>query len=158
METPVTERLTDARFWAIVEEIGWPHVDSDAAKLLLMRAYPPSVMEAVHAAFHRKTADLARAAAVDWCCDSWDDTRAHIVGLGAEVYARNWKTRTSCSNGWSEESTRRALRTACRSMRIMDCSPTADMRNLWCGHLIPNIVRNLERYRLVGDSNERAVI
>ena len=95
METPVTERLTDARFWAIVEEIGWPHVDPDAAKLLLMRAYPPSVMEAMHAAFHRA------------CGPGYDD---------------DWPF------------------------------------SAWCGHLIPNIVRNLERYRLVGDSNERAVI
>ena len=80
------ELLPDPEFWAIVEEIGWPRKDFDAVKLMLMRKYPPQTMEAMAASLRQKTAELARAAKVNWCCDSWDDTRNHIVGLGKRVY------------------------------------------------------------------------
>ncbi len=81
--------LTDNLFWEIVTEIGWPRRDIDAVKLMLMRTYPPETMEAMHITFCNKKAELARAAAVDFCCDSWDDTRAHIVGLGREEFQHN---------------------------------------------------------------------
>ena len=36
-----------------------------------------------------KKAQLATAAAVDWCCDSWGDSRAHIIGLGRVQFERH---------------------------------------------------------------------
>ena len=81
--------LNESDFWAIVSEMNWPHDGVDAAKLRFMQTYPPETAEAFRKVFAQKKRDITAAANVDWCCDSWDDTRAHVIGLGETEFRRH---------------------------------------------------------------------
>lgn len=84
-----THEVSEDLFWEMVDEVGWPDVDIDSAKIKLMQRYDVQTMARFREIFARKSSELSDAAAVDWCCDGWDDTRAHIVGLGRLEYQRN---------------------------------------------------------------------
>ncbi|MEX2443121.1 MAG: hypothetical protein WD492_05930 [Alkalispirochaeta sp.] len=81
--------MTENEFWRIVAEIGWPEADDDEAKYQFMKTYPPAVAEQFSEIFGEKKRALRRAGGVQAVCDSWDDTLAHIVGLGREEWQRN---------------------------------------------------------------------
>ena len=78
--------MTDEEFWTIVAELGWPATGYDQAKLLFMQRYDVSVSTAFSREFRRRKGALTKAAGVDWICDSWDDVRAHVIGLGKDEY------------------------------------------------------------------------
>ena len=207
------KNLREDEFWALVEEVGWPEVAIDAAKLSLMRRYDSETMESFRRVFHRKSNELARAAAMDWCCDSWDDTRAHIIGLGRAEFERNLSNpalmREREENGdyresfvycipfvedyglLTDEGYARRLREVRGFVDSLDAADPDDVpprlyrrfdqaRQVctllldqnwtaavtayhaaygegytsdwpfsdWCGYLVPNMVHDLERYRL----------
>ena len=83
--------MDEVTFWKIVEKINWPKTDYDEAKLWFMQHYSVEEAKAFTEIFLEKKSELARASGEDLCCDSWDDTRAHIIGLGEEEYNRNIK-------------------------------------------------------------------
>ena len=207
------EKLSEDRFWAIVEEVGWPEVSIDEAKLALMKRYDSETMECFYEVFDRKKAQLATAAEVDWCCDSWDDTRAHIIGLGRAEFERHINNpalilERESSNDYresfsycipfpedyglvSDDGYVKRLQDVRRFVDMLNEADPGDVpprlyrrfdeaRHVaahllardwpaavtayhaaygegyadewpfvhWCGYLIPNIVRDLERYRL----------
>jgi hypothetical protein len=47
-----------------------------------MKTYPPEVADEFSNIFGEKTRALRKAGRLRAVCDSWDDTLAHIVGLG----------------------------------------------------------------------------
>lgn len=208
------KHIDENQFWEMVETVGWPNVDVDAAKLDLMLRYDSQTTATFRIVFNLKKAELTRAAAVDWCCDSWDDTRAHIVGLGRTEYERHLMNpatiRGRHQNGDFKESFAYCLPfpddyellcdsgydTQLREVRqFLEMLNTADPDDVppnlyrrfdqvrgvsqpllgrewraavrayheaygdgyaddwpfagWCGYLIPNIVRDLEKYRLL---------
>lgn len=85
--------MTREEFWAVVEEIGWGKktTDTSAVKIELMRRGPEfcgsfckhfeEVQEELYAAGTKANLDL--------CCDSWDDTINHVVGLGQMTFKAN---------------------------------------------------------------------
>lgn len=81
--------MNETEFWHIVEEILWPQVHYGEAKYRFMRRYPPEVAEEFGEIFLRKKAELRKAGRVEAVSDGWDDTLAHIVGLGKAEYERN---------------------------------------------------------------------
>jgi hypothetical protein len=83
--------MDEATFWTIVDEIKWPKKGYDEAKLWFMQHYSVEEAKAFTEIFLKKKSELARASEEDRCCDSWDDTLAHIIGLGEEEYTRNIK-------------------------------------------------------------------
>jgi len=87
-----SDAMTEVIFWEIVAEIGWPDVDIAKAKLAFMRRHDCTVAEAFRRQFYKRQDDLAREAAVDWCCDSWEYVRSHIVGLGQSEFDRHMRT------------------------------------------------------------------
>ena len=76
-------------FWKIVAELKWPDVDYDDAKFWFMQNYTAKEADEFRSLFAQKRNDLVKASGSNACCDSWDDTLAHIVGLGEAEYKKN---------------------------------------------------------------------
>ncbi len=213
-----THEVSEDQFWKMVDGVGWPDVDIDSAKIKLMQLYDARTMARFREIFQRKNAELSDAAAVDWCCDSWDDTRAHIVGLGQVEYERNLLNPSLIRDRYhncefresfayclpfsedydllSDSAYVKRLKDVHEFMSELDAADPDDIpprlyrrfdevrelgRTLlasnwseavrmyhaayghgyaddwpfknWCGYLIPNIIRDLERYRLTPQSN-----
>lgn len=80
--------MTRDEFWILVESIGWgtKTTDTDAVKVRLMREL--TLEQANEAAKHLSAAEGELCKAVEdelgnsYCCDSWSDVLAHVVGLG----------------------------------------------------------------------------
>jgi hypothetical protein len=81
--------MNDKKFWEIVDEINWPEVDCDDAKFWFMKNYTTDEAEDFLKLYSQKRNELILKSGSDACCDSWDDTLAHIVGLGEEEYKKN---------------------------------------------------------------------
>lgn len=78
--------MTETDFWGIVRELEWPRHHYDATKLMFMDRWPLQVASDFEEYFRRAKGALHKAAGGRWLCDSWDDTKAHVVGLGREVW------------------------------------------------------------------------
>jgi hypothetical protein len=78
--------MTEKEFWRIVTELEWPRHHYNATKLIFMDRWPLQVATEFEEHFGRATLALHRAACGRWLCDSWDDTKAHVVGLGREAW------------------------------------------------------------------------
>ena len=77
------------QFWQIVEKIGWPNMHYDDARYWFMQNYSKEEAEEFLETFLFYKNRLNKAAGDSFCCDSWDDTTAHIIGLGKREYDRN---------------------------------------------------------------------
>jgi hypothetical protein len=69
--------------------MNWPVNDTYDAQYRFMKKYSVEVAEQFSETYKRKRNELNKATAIDICCDSWDDTLAHIIGLGEEEYQKN---------------------------------------------------------------------
>lgn len=81
--------MDEQEFWSIVAEIGWPHVHYDAAKRWFMEQVTVEKAGEFREVYSSKVRTLRRIADSDAVCDSWDDTLAHIVGLGEVEFKRH---------------------------------------------------------------------
>ncbi|MFP4409460.1 MAG: hypothetical protein ACLFPW_13145 [Spirochaetaceae bacterium] len=81
--------MKDSEFWRMVEKMGWPEVHYDEAKYRFMLRYPPAVAEEFEETFLAKKAELRKAGRVEAVSDGWDDTLAHIIGLGKAAWEQN---------------------------------------------------------------------
>ncbi len=81
--------MTETLFWQIVDEMSWPETDPDDVKFRFMKAHSIEEAEQFREIYIRKRNELVAASGKDFCCDSWDDTLAHIIGLGEEEYQRH---------------------------------------------------------------------
>jgi hypothetical protein len=78
--------MTETDFWRIVTELEWPCHHYDATKLMFMDRSPLQAAIEFEEHFGRAKGALHKAAGERRLCDSWDDTKAHVVGLGREVW------------------------------------------------------------------------
>lgn len=78
--------ITEEQFWQIVAELEWPTHHYDATKLTFMDRWPLETAGDFLDHFLNAKAALDRAAGEQWICDSWDDTKAHVVGLGRAAW------------------------------------------------------------------------
>ncbi len=81
--------MQDTVFWRMVEEMGWPEVFYDEAKYRFMLRYRPDVAEEFMQVFLAKKAELRSVGRVQAVSDGWDDTLAHIIGLGKTEWEQN---------------------------------------------------------------------
>ena len=81
--------MDDKKFWAIVEEVNWPNIHYYEAQYCFMRTHSPHEAVEFREKFMEKRRALVQASGEQICCDSWDDTLAHIIGLGEAEYLRN---------------------------------------------------------------------
>ena len=81
--------MDDTQFWEIVSELNWPNIHYCDAQYHFMRTHSLQEAEEFREQFMEKRKALAHAAGERMCCDSWDDTLAHIIGLGEAEYTRN---------------------------------------------------------------------
>jgi len=77
------------QFWQMVEKIGWPNMHYDDARYWFMQNYSKEEAEEFLKIFLSCKSTLSKAAGDSFCCDSWDDATAHIIGLGKEEYDRH---------------------------------------------------------------------
>ena len=80
------------QFWQIVEEIGWPNIHYDNARYWFMQNHSKEEAKEFIDTFLSYKHSLNKAAGESFCSDSWDDTTAHIIGLGKTEYDRNIET------------------------------------------------------------------
>lgn len=80
------------QFWHIVGEIGWPNIHYDDARYWFMQNYSKEEADEFSKIFLTHKDRLNKAAGDSYCCDSWDDTTAHIIGLGREEFERHIET------------------------------------------------------------------
>jgi|GEM_PF-6928940 len=78
--------MTEADFWRIITELEWPQHHYHTTKLHFMDRWPLQAAVEFQEHFGRAKLALHKAAGERWLCDSWDDTKAHVVGLGHEVW------------------------------------------------------------------------
>ena len=76
-------------FWNIVHEMKWPEIHYDEARLRFMQNHRREEAEKFLELFLTHKVKLNKAAGEAYCCDSWDDTTAHIIGLGKEEFDRH---------------------------------------------------------------------
>ena len=81
--------MDEQEFWSIVGEIGWPDAHYDAAKRWFMEQVTVEEAGEFREVYCAKVRTLRRVAESDAVCDSWDDTLAHIVGLGEDEFRRH---------------------------------------------------------------------
>lgn len=81
--------MDDKKFWEIVRELNWPDTHYYEAQYRFMRTHSLQEAEEFREQFMEKRRDLAQASGEQMCCDSWDDTLAHIIGLGEAEYKQN---------------------------------------------------------------------
>lgn len=78
--------MSEEQFWQIVAELQWPQRHYAAAQLYFMDRWSADQAQEFESHFRRAKAALNAVADVEWICDSWDDTKAHVVGLGREAW------------------------------------------------------------------------
>ncbi len=81
--------MDEREFWSIVSEIGWPKTHYDAGKRWFMEHVTPERAGEFRELHSAMRSTLRRVANSDAVCDSWDDTVAHIVGLGEDEFRRH---------------------------------------------------------------------
>ena len=69
--------------------MNWPKTHYYEAQYRFMRAHSQQEAEEFRETFMEKRSALVRASGEQMCCDSLDDTLAHIIGLGKTEYERN---------------------------------------------------------------------
>ena len=79
-------------FWQTIDSIGWgtKTTNCKAVKARLMRQGEElcSLLSDEYGKVLGELYRAARDAGFDLCCDSWDDTKAHVVGLGRDEFER----------------------------------------------------------------------
>ncbi len=100
--------MEHTQFWQIVDELGWPDTHYDEAKRSFMKRYPAEVAQEFVKLFLTFKDELYTRAGLTEISDSVDDVRAHVIGLGREVYeqtiANPQLLRDRLENGDYEES------------------------------------------------------
>ena len=81
-------------FWNLVNEIGWgtETTDCKAVRLSFLKTMTAEQVREARDHLYALRGQLYEAASEaghDYCCDSWDDTLNHVVGLGKEEWEAN---------------------------------------------------------------------
>lgn len=83
--------MNEQKFWDLVAEIGWGTKTTNYKEVRqnLLNRLSVEEMKTVNELAHQFQVKLQSVSDLDYCCDTWDDCTAHIVGLGKEEYEKN---------------------------------------------------------------------